>query len=354
MEKSFKGLTNFGIAPAPAKPDDPPPPTPLGNYQGSLRKIVAALTDHKQKGPEARADTKGLETEFQNAYQSTVALIAEQDAHTRDLIQLLLLRPITLTWSSVLNDAGKVSGAFWEMSVYKACEAKIHGRYPFDPSSSKDATLDDFNEFFRPKSGILWAFYEGNLKSAIDKKGDAFIPSQRFEQKNPYNSGFLDYLKRSDGVSQSFFTGDAKEAAISFDINLHSVSAEVAEVTFEIDGVSHTYKNTPEEWVTVAWPAKEAKSRGAKVRVRGFSGLAEEIPRMGDFGLFRLLSEGNLKPGTAGGRPGDQRTLVATWNIKSQRATVQMDLRASRSEHPFEKGFFSNYRCPSIITEATR
>ena len=106
--------------------------------------------------------------------------------------------------------------------------------------------------------------------------------------------------------------------------------------------------------MNVTWPAKEAKSRGAKVRVRGFSGLVEEIPRPGDFGIFRLLSEATVQRGTAGGVPGNESTFVFTWNIKSQQAVVKMDLRPTRSQNPFEKGFFTDLRCPRVISEGAR
>lgn len=354
MERNFRALIKFAVPPPPAKPDDPPAETALSQYEGYLRKLVGALTDHKQKGADARGDIKALEAEFQQAYQATVQLVAGLDNRTRELIQYLLLKPITLSWSSVISDAAGVSGAFWEMSVYRACDAKILGRYPFDPSSSRDATVEDFADFFRPTDGVLWGFYDQNLKTAIEKRGDSYVPAQRFEQRNPYSSTFLDFLKRSDEISGAMFNGDGKAPGISFSINLHSVSPEVSEVTFEIDGATHTYKNTPEDWMSIAWPATDSKVRGAKIRVRGFSGLVEEIPRMGDFGLFRLLAEASIKPGTAGGKPDEVRTLVATWTIKSQHAVVQMDIRPSRSDNPFRKDFFSNYRCPSIITEGSR
>jgi type VI secretion system protein ImpL len=354
MERTFRPLIKFGVPPPPAKPDDPPAATALAQYEGSLRKLVAALTDHEQKGADARGEIKAVETEFQQAYQATLQLIADLDAPTRELIQDLLLKPITLSWSSVVHDAAGVSGALWEMSVYRACETRILGRFPFDPNATRDATVEDFADFFRPSTGVLWRFYDQNLKTAVQKRGDSYVPVQRFGQRNPYTATFLDFLSKSDAISSTMFQGDGKTPELTFSINLHSVSAEVSEVTFEIDGVSHTYKNTPEDWMSITWPAKDAKARGARVRVRGFSGLVEEIPRMGNFGLFRLLAVGNLQPGTAGGRPDEVRTLVATWTMQSQQATVRMDLRPSRSDNPFQKSFFSNYRCPSIITNGAR
>ncbi|HQK16866.1 MAG TPA: type VI secretion IcmF C-terminal domain-containing protein, partial [Polyangiaceae bacterium] len=181
-----------------------------------------------------------------------------------------------------------------------------------------------------------------------------FVPSQRFEQKSPYSIGFLRFLERSDEITQTFFDDGGKTPSVEFQINLHSVSPNVAEVTLEIDGKPFTYKNTPEDWMVVSWPAKDAKTRGAKIRIRGLSGLVEELLNEGDFGLFRLLARAKLDVGTAGGRPGEPKTIVATWFSESQQAEVKMDLKPLRSMHPFRKGFFSDVRCPRLISEGGR
>lgn len=354
MERKFKQFIDFSVPPPPAKPDEPPPATNLDQYQTVLSKLVASLTDHKQKGADARGEIKALETEFQEAYRAVVKLLAEQNTFTRDLLQDLLLKPITLSWASVVHDAAGVSGAFWEISVYRQCQAKLHGSFPFNSAAHRDTSLQDFAEFFRPKTGTLWGFYDQNVGPAVEQRGGEFIPRQRFEQRTPYSGTFLSFLERSDEITDAFFGEDGKTPSIEFSLNLHSVSPNVAEVTFEVDGKPHTYKNTPEDWMAVTWPSKDAKVRGAKVRIRGFSGLVEEILDEGDFGLFRLLGRASVQRGTAGGRPGDVRTLVYTWQLESQQAEVKMDLRPAKSDNAFEPGFFSDYRCPRIISEGGR
>ena len=124
-------------------------------------------------------------------------------------------------------------------------------------------------------------------------------------------------------------------------------------MTIEIDGVSKTYTNTPEEWVTAAWPAKDAKVRGAKIRVRGISGMSEEINRAGDFGLFHLLDAADLKPGTATGKSGGEfPVVVGTWKLKSQPdSNVKIDLKPAKTDSPFQKGFFAGLKCPRLITQ---
>jgi type VI secretion system protein ImpL len=156
-------------------------------------------------------------------------------------------------------------------------------------------------------------------------------------------------LKRGAEITDVLFPPKSDHAEIVFEVNLHSVSPTIAQVIFDVDGVSRTYKNEPEQWLRVTWPGKTA--HGARMRVRGASGLDEEISRPGDFGLFRLLDSAEVAPGKAGGRAEGQPTLVATWELRAAKAAVvKLDLRPARNEHPLMPNFFKGYTCPRAIT----
>jgi type VI protein secretion system component VasK len=354
IERAFKPLTAFGVPPAETKPDAPPPPTGLTQYQALLKKLIGVLSD--VKAASAPADPKALTGEFEIAFRTTSGLLADQDAFTRPLLSPLLLDPITATWASVLKDAGGAAGGIWEVTAYKAWSTKLLPLYPFDEGAREDVRLDDFASFFRPQTGQLWAYYDQTLKGSVDIEGDDFVPSRRFQSKVAYSEPFLTCLRDAKKLTDAFFDVGAKDPSLVFDVKLHSVSPDVSEVTLEIDGVAHTYRNAPEEWTHIDWPAKDAKARGGRVKVTGLGGLDEEILRSGDFGLIRLLAAAEVKPGQAtGAAPGDPPVLVATWNLKTQKGSVvKMDLRPARSSAPFQRGFFSELRCPRLITSEAR
>ena len=194
----------------------------------------------------------------------------------------------------------------------------------------------------------------------------------RFQHSIHYTPDFLKCYERG-----AVFTGDtfasvgaagpegapapAAGPLVEFDMNLHSVSESVSEVSFAIDGATKIYQNTPREWLHAQWPAKEPKARGAAVRVRGFSSLDEEIDRPGDFGLFHLIdAASSIEPGTEGGKPGGAPTIVVTWTLKSQKAWVKMDIRPPQNESVFStyldkhERVFRNYKCPRIVAAGVR
>lgn len=348
VELAFKPVTVFGMPPKDAPPGAPP--TGLSQYMGVLRKLIGVLGDLKDA--KAAPDPKALTGEFETAYRATTAILADQDAFTRPLMAPLLLDPIAFSWGSVLKDAGGAAGGLWEVTAWKTWSSKLEPAYPFAPAATTDAKIEDFADFFKPEKGQLWTFYDQSLKGSLERQGDDFVPSRRFKGQIPYSNEFLGCLRKASKITDATFGADPKAPSVAFELNLHSVSPDVSEVAIEIDGIGRTYTNTPEEWLTATWPAKDAKVRGAKVRVRGLSGLQEEINRPGDFGLFHLLDAADLKPGTVAGKSGEISVLVATWRLTSRpEAFVKIDIKPAKTDAPFARGFFAGLKCPRIVTQ---
>ncbi|MBL8721828.1 MAG: type VI secretion system membrane subunit TssM [Myxococcales bacterium] len=351
VEVAFRPMTRFAVPENPPKEGDPPPSTGLAQYQAVLGKLIGLLTDLKDT--KAMPDGKALAGELENAYRTTSALLAEQDGFTRPLLSPLLMRPIALAWQAIGKDVGGGQAGLWEPTVWKKWNTQLSTLYPFNPNSTTDASVQDFGEFFKPKDGVLWGFYEANLKGTLERQGDAFVPAVRFKSAIPYTPALLTCLKKSAAITAAAFPakGPVEAPVVEFEINLHSVSEDISEVTFEIDGASKTYRNEPEQWLKVQWPAKEPTQRGGRIKVRGINQLDEEITRQGDFGMFRLLEAATIKPGLAH-KPGAPVPLIATWELKAPKAYVRMELRPSRKEHPFDDTIFRTLTCPRVIIGA--
>jgi len=188
----------------------------------------------------------------------------------------------------------------------------------------------------------------------LRRTGDSFFPVRRFQSSSAYVPEFVsNCLERGAKIARAVFPGKSAQPSLKFEVNLHSVSPDVAEIQIDIDGVSKTYKNTPERWLVTEWPAKEAKSRGARVRIRGYSGLEEQIIREGDFGFFRLLDAADqLEPGKATADPNGAPSVIATWKLRSQGEFFKLDIRASREDGLPDTALFRGYKCPRVIAVA--
>jgi type VI secretion system protein ImpL len=359
VEDSFTPMVTFGV-PATVAADQTPPPTALSHYlEQIVAKVVGQLQDMKDS--KVPPDPKAVTQVFQDAFRGTSELLSSsQNGFTRPLLSPLLMNPIRLGYAGVLNDVAGAAGGQWELDVWQPWHDKLDGRYPF-ADSPEDATLQDYTTFFKPEKGLLWNFYSQYLQGSLERKGDTFTPVSRFQHSIEYTPDFLKCYDRGAAITDVTFPPGSDKPTLEFDINLHSVSESVAEVTFVIDGASHTYKNTPEEWLHTQWPAKDPKQRGATIRVRGYSSLDEEIVRPGDFGLFRLLDAASkIEPGTEGGVPGGNPTIVVTWTLRSQKAWVRMDIRPPQAEGALSTYLsnharvFRDYTCPRVAAVGVR
>jgi type VI secretion system protein ImpL len=348
VEQRFLPIINFGV-PQKDKADSP---TGLSQYQQLLAKLVGVLTDLRDA--ETKPDTTAIATEFEQAYRAATSLLTSQDGFTRPLLSPYIMRPISGAWSGVVKDAGGATSGLWETSVWNKWHQKLDGKYPF-VDGPKDAKLEDFIEFFQGDTGLLWAFYKDNLAGSLRRNGDTFVPSRRFQSSMSFLGDFLsNCLERGSKITNGAFPTKGAPPSMKFEVNLHSVSPDVAEIQLEIDGATKTYKNTPEQWLAAEWPAKEAKSRGAKVRVRGYSGLDEQILREGDFGLFRLLDAADkIETVKTGADPNEITAVIATWRLRSQGQYFKLDIRSTRTGGVPARALFRAYNCPRVIVAAS-
>lgn len=347
VELAFRPLIDFGVAPPPPK-GQKKAQTGLDDYEATLSGLVAALTDLRDASP--NPDPSQVAGDFQKAYRGTSAQLTDQTGFTRPMLSPLLMRPISFAWVGVVHDAGSAASGLWEAEVWSKWRAKLQGRYPFT-SSPNDAALADFTAFFQPDKGILWDFYDKNLKGSLKRDGDSFQPIRRFRSSMGYTGPFLNTcMKRGADITTTLF--DEKGApGVDFEVNLHTVSRDVSQVTLSIDGATHTYENHPEQWLKAHWPAEKSKDRGGSVQVLGYHDLDEEIIRKGDFGFYRLLDAAtSIERGQAGGRPDGEPTLVVTWKLRTRDAFVSVDIRPSKDDNSLTTGLFRDYNCPRVIT----
>jgi type VI secretion system protein ImpL len=129
---------------------------------------------------------------------------------------------------------------------------------------------------------------------------------------------------------------------------MQSVGPNVSEVTFRVDGQASIYRNEPERWLASQWPGK-GTPHGAVLQVKG-AGFTDEIPRNGDFGLFRLLAAGGIK--AAGGA--GEGVLVASWSLTRQgEPPVTIQFKPAKSAHPFNRDFFRRVKCPAEVMQGS-
>jgi type VI secretion system protein ImpL len=346
VPERFRRMVEFGF-PEAAKEGEPPPPSGLAAYIGSLEKLAAEMTVIEEGPPDG--DTKKATQLFEEAVKDAEKKVLSLDAKGQDLMRELLLNPLRQSYKAMLKSAGGAASGLWEVVVWPPYKSTIYSRYPFNTAARRDASYDDFIAWFKPKDGILWGFYETYLKDYHMKVGHKFVPATRLQgikpakRYTPFNPNMYNCLERADEITDSLWQPGQEDPKLIFNVNLTTVSPIVSQIIFDLDGVQKLYRNEKEYWQTFEWPGPNGPT-GASIRIKGAGGLDEEIKREGPWGLRRLLESG-LHTATKD----DDKTFRIEWQMAAPPVIVKMQIKPKRQNHPFPLNFFRNTNCPPSI-----
>jgi type VI secretion system protein ImpL len=342
VERQFEPLLTFGFGEGSVGKADVAP-SKLSLYLAQLATLEAGL------GQLAETNAPAQESEAALARTATAVqgLLGGLDPRTRMTLEPLLMNPIRGTRTGVTNADFVSLSASWQKEVWEVYSTKLQPRYPFSDAAA-EVSLAEFGDFFRPDSGLIWKFFATNLANRLERSGNTY-GARAAANAMPFRPDFLQCLNVAAEITDATF-GGAQAPSVPFGIKIHPASANISEISLTVDGLSTVYRNEPERWIPVVWPGT-GSPHGAVLQVRG-AGFTDEIPRLGDFGLFRLFEAGGLKPGAALAEGAG--VLSATWTLsRSGESPVNIDVRPAKSVHPFVKGLFRRLRCPASVTTAS-
>ena len=334
VERHFEPLNQFAFG----DPSKGKGQSGLDQYLAQLSNLEVALAQLTESRTEPGDD---FGNELSRTAGTVQRLLAGLDTPTRLVVEPLLMTPIRASRAGVFKAEHGAASDRWKSEVWEIWNNTLASRFPFVDGGG-DASLAEFSDFFRPQLGILWRYYDKDLKDKLERSGDKYVPKSSVEPV-PFLPDFLNCLNVAQEITDAIF-GTLPEAKVPFALNVHSAGADISQIIFRIDGVPTTYKNEAEHWQLTQWPnTGQTKGAGLEVKAAGFT---DEIPREGDFGLFRLLLAGGVKPVGTGREP--IPLYVATWTLNRAGAPpVTIELKPSKATQPFARNFFKRMRCPS-------
>lgn len=324
----FKPLTDFGVAePVPPAADGapPPPPTvkPLDEYQEQLRYVRDAM-EAEMADPDAKDKTT---EKIKKARSKTKSLLSAETSNIwAPTLERLLLPPIDLSGSTAKKKvAGEVMDK-WCSEVEAEFSDTLAQGYPFNPKGDPVA-LDDLTDFYHPKTGSLWEFYEKVLERPIPRRGKKFVLAPRGTSGSAFHRTVVDFLSASEQISKSMFPRGADEPLVEFEVTIKG-SPQITRASFTIDGDTVKYVTGPLTAHEMKWPGD--KSPGATLEVYGFD-TKDSMDFRGEWGLMQLLEQGKVvrgKPGT--------RKFKAIWDFSDAKLGTLEIIFEARSVHtPF-------------------
>lgn len=228
----------------------------------------------------------------------------------------------------------------WIAEVLPFCRQALNDRYPLDPSSTRDMTLEDFGHFFGP-GGLMDTFFQKYLQSLVD------VSQTPWRWTGPGGAGegisqlALLAFQHAAAIRKAFF-GANQVPAVSFELKPITMDAEASQFLLDLGGQQITYNFDPAKSSVMKWPSPD---NIGQVRIRfeppsesGPPGVTEEGP----WAWFRVLDRANLTRSTR-----SPEVFNVTFQVGNHYATYE--LRASSAFNPFSLKELQKFRCPERL-----
>jgi type VI secretion system protein ImpL len=168
--------------------------TKLQSDIGLLAQNSADINLNKQAGDTANA-AKDAVTKI------IVSTPIDQKFHDETQVSNLLREPITNV--EALLARGPKDALNGAAASFCAQLSQVTSKYPFNPASTQDLPVDQFNAIFTPKTGALWKFYDTSLAQYLAKQGSKYVevPSPTLK----LSPAFVAFFNRAAAFSDAMY-----------------------------------------------------------------------------------------------------------------------------------------------------
>jgi type VI secretion system protein ImpL len=230
--------------------------------------------------------------------------------------------------------------AAWVSEVVNVYRQSLAGRYPMSPGSARDATLDDFGQFFGV-GGVMDNYFRKYLQPYVDTSTPTWRWQPGAAQKLGIAPGVLQTFQRAATIRDAFFRAGGTQPIVRFELKPVSMDPTITQFLLDLDGQQLSYDHGPSRPVAMQWP--NPGSIGV-VRISimppsasGRSGVTLDGP----WAWFRLLEQSDL---TAGNSP-DRFNL----RLRVDGASIAYELRANSAFNPFKSRVLSGFSLPERL-----
>jgi type VI secretion system protein ImpL len=236
-----------------------------------------------------------------------------------------------------LNNQGK--GLCTQISLLKR-------KYPFDPNSSQDASLQELAAIFHPQMGSLWALYAGNLQELLIEQGGRY--AARPGGSIQLSPAFVAFFNQAAGISRAFYPEGAAEPHFVYTVTPQAIDT-LSRLQLRLDGtlLSSGEGGGPQQ--QIVWPND---SSGAYLYGAIGSGNVIEVVRYtGTWAAFRFFASASRIPDSGSGsyewRP---TTSGQPMVVNGKVVIVRYNLDHGPNPPILKSGHLATLSCPASVT----
>ncbi len=229
----------------------------------------------------------------------------------------------------------------WDADVYGFYRERLASRYPFNPASREEVSLDDFTAFF----GL-----QGRLQQFRDKYLNVFIQDNLEALYSERLGGYLvrddvlAQLKAADKISDAFFNSRG-QLGVQFYIEPLGLAANKRSSALSVEGQLITYNHGPTTSTALIWPNTLAPSNESRMTLVNASGSSSGMLYRGPWSLYRLLSQARLNGATS--------TSVDV-SFAAPDGGMRYRISTEKANNPFTQPLFKGFALPRTLLQDER
>ncbi|MEP7730378.1 type VI secretion system membrane subunit TssM [Marinomonas primoryensis] len=235
------------------------------------------------------------------------------------------------SWYVIKQEAIRYLEVRWHDDIYKVYEQKFAGKYPFDPGSNRDVSLQDFEAFFAP-NGTLDRFYNDQLKMFIEENLDLNGGTQN---KSLIRSDVLSQLENAKLIQDAFFNKKGI-LDVAFGVEPIKLTSNKRRGVLNVDGQYLSYSHGPRSNVEMIWPNTLRDTTISKVTLvptqSNFS--PRSVSSEGPWALYRLLDKANVVSASDSG-------VIYQFNVDD--GDMEIRVNTDEESNPFTRRLFQSF-----------
>lgn len=243
------------------------------------------------------------------------------------------------SWKVVLQSAIKHLEVRWYNEVYQDYQQNLASRYPFNPASTKQVSIDDFQSFFGPE-GTLSRFYNDQMKMFLEENFDALNQFSKGDS-NLVRREVLQSLKQAQQIQKAFFNPKGN-LDVEFSLEALQMSPNKRRSVMNIDGQYVEYTHGPKRGIDLVWPNTLRDSTVSKLTLVPSESNASprSIVFEGPWAFFRLLDSARMS--------GSSSTSI-DYQFEVDKGDVTYRLRTRDNVNPFTSKLLSSFEIPKTL-----
>ncbi len=246
---------------------------------------------------------------------------------------------VNSTSSMVSGDVCEHINSAWQSDVQQFCDIAINKRYPI-LKTDKEIAQEDFGVMFS-NGGKIHTFFDKYLADAVDTTGSDWKWIQRDDEPSCVSDASLQQFKYAKVIRETFFRFGGQLPAMSFSLKPVSMSAEITQLSLNIDGTELKYAHGPVNTTPMKWPGPNNSGTIRMTLNPPIAGTNSGLQLEGPWALFRLFDQGEIT------RVGNSEKYILKLNLSGRE--IVFELRANSTLNPINLTELSQFACPPIL-----